>query len=288
MASDILCDIADSILGYGQGLIAVLHHAYFDESGTHDGAPVMSFGAYLFTSDQARKFSRDWAKDLKRLGLPFAHMTDCALGFGAYKDMSLEDRIQSEKLLIAHIKRRAVCGYAISASKPAYERLTEGLALQSLYTLLHQIAVLKVRDIAAERGAKQLAYFFESGHRFATEAHAFMSLTASLPKARDYFLYAGHAFVDKRNVLPLQAADMLAWQECHYRTRQLQGHEKRRADYDALTRPVDQFSVVQPEDMLRLVERHVSGLVPVKPLPKPILEALLESELMEMVRLPRR
>lgn len=281
--SDIICNIADSIFGRERGLIAVLHHAYFDESGTHDGAPVMTIAGYLFTSEQARKFSRDWAKDLVRMGLPFAHMTDCALGFGDYERMTLEERVDSEKLLISHIKRRSIFGYAIAAPKPSYELIMQGLNAHSIYTFLLQIAVLKVRDLAAERGVQQIAYFFESGHEFANEAHNYMNLLASIPKHKEYFLYAGHAFVDKRQALPLQAADMLAWQERHYRTRKLQGHEKRRADYKALVRPVDRFSEVQPEDILRLQDRQRRGVTPIKSLPKPFVEGLLETGRFQVV-----
>jgi len=275
VSADILCDFADVIFGYRQGLIAVLHHAYFDESGTHDGAPIMSFGAYLFTADQARKFSRDWAKDLKRLGLPYAHMTDCALGFAAYKDMSMEERVQSEKLLITHIKRRSLFGFMISAPKLTYEQETAGLRLVSLYTFLLQMSVIKIRDIAQAKGIKQIAYFFESGHRFANEANALFNQMAEVPRAAKWFLYAGHAFVDKRNVLPLQAADMLAWQENHRRTRELQGHNKIRADFRALMRDnIDYFAEVQRSDIDQLVERRRRGFLLKSEFPPELVEGL--------------
>lgn len=65
------------------GLVATAN-VYFDESGTHRGAKLMTVAGYWFASEQAERFSRDWRKDLKRLGLSHAHMTDCALGFGEY------------------------------------------------------------------------------------------------------------------------------------------------------------------------------------------------------------
>lgn len=240
----------------------MFHHAYFDESGTHDGASIMTFGAYLFTEDQARKFSRDWAKDLKGLGLPFAHMTDCALGFGHYRNMSLDDRIRSEKLLISHIKRRTVCGFIVSAPKPTFEQVTEGLGLVSLYTFLLQMAVIKIRDIAEAHGISRITYFFESGHRFAGEANGLMDELAQVPEAVKYFRYAGHAFADKRSVLPLQAADMLAWHENHFRTRQLKGHHALRADFKALIREkVDRFARLQPHDIDDLAKRKRRGFL---------------------------
>src|SRR5687768_11744432 len=122
---DAVCEIAEVMLPMG-GIVTVLHHAYFDESGTHDGSSVMTLAGYLFTSDQARKFSRDWTNDLERIGISCAHMTDCALGFGEYKNLTLEERINSERLLIGHIKRRSMFGFAVSVSPQAYDEILSG------------------------------------------------------------------------------------------------------------------------------------------------------------------
>lgn len=59
----------------------VLIEAYFDESGTHDGSPVMVIGGFLIESEEARKLELAWKVMLDRYGIEFFHMTDCALGF---------------------------------------------------------------------------------------------------------------------------------------------------------------------------------------------------------------
>ncbi len=79
--------IAAVILPTGGGLVAI-SHLYFDESGTHDGSRAMSVAGYWFDQVQVRRFSRNWAKDFKALGLNHAHMTDCVHGLQQYKNLS--------------------------------------------------------------------------------------------------------------------------------------------------------------------------------------------------------
>src|SRR5262249_21355161 len=55
-------------------------------------------------------------------------------------------------------------------------------------------------------------YVFEAGHKFQAEAMYFMSTWVLVPEMRNAYRYKGHAFLDKADAVPLQAADMLAWE----------------------------------------------------------------------------
>lgn len=222
--------------------MAVLSHVYLDESGTHDDSPNMTMAGYLFRADQAQRFTRDWAKDLKRIGLPCAHMTDCANGYGDYRDMELEERIQSEKLLIQHIKRRSLFGFGVSLDPHYYAKAVDDIkGAPSAYTFCVLSCITMVRRwIERTNYDGKIAYFFEAGHRHANEADQFMNdIPANGPERMKKFAYLSHTFIDKREALPLQAADMLAWQSCHFKNRFDQGFTKARADFLALVRPQD-------------------------------------------------
>jgi hypothetical protein len=226
---------------YGGGAVAIAN-IYFDESGTHSGSRLMTLAGYWFDSVQAARFAHGWQKDLNELGLSHAHMTDCALGFGEYAGMSLANRVKSEMLLIEHIKRRTKFGFSLTINPSRYEQAMEGVwGAPSCYSLLLTLCVNQVSSLARAKNYKgRLAYVFESGHRHAREAQKYMNLIPTLgQEAMDYYRYAGHSFVDKRGALPLQAADMLAWQTRHYYERALEGHDKPRKDFVALTRPFD-------------------------------------------------
>lgn len=106
--------------------MVALAHVYLDESGTHRGSRIMSMAGYWFDSRQAARFSRDWAKDLAAMGLTHAHMTDCALGFGEYANMSKADRVKVQTLLIQHIKRRSVFGFGVVIDQNRYDEIVRG------------------------------------------------------------------------------------------------------------------------------------------------------------------
>lgn len=60
--------------------MAAFAEVYIDESGTHDGSPVMCVAGYLFLKAGANRFTREWGKVLKREKIPFFHMVDFAPG----------------------------------------------------------------------------------------------------------------------------------------------------------------------------------------------------------------
>lgn len=262
-----ICQIARAMFGGNEhGFIAAMHQVYFDESGTHDGSPMMVMAGYLFRTDQARKFSRDWTKELKKLNLEYAHMTDCALGYGQYANMSVGQRIDSEIKLIEHIKKRSILGISAAVPEWGYEQVmsTTGGWHQSAYTFMLMLCVCKISEYMREHQPKSsVAYFFESGHAKAGEANRFMNLIPSIGgPVMDYHRYAGHAFVDKRRALPLQAADMLAWQHRHYLVRRIEdGINEPRKDFRALARPIDLQVEVLPQHILafRDIMKNANG-----------------------------
>lgn len=222
--------------------MVALSHVYIDESGTHGGSPILTMGGYLFRSEQAQRFSREWSKELLRLGLPFAHMTDCANGNGNYANMPLKKRIDSEKRLIEHIKRRSVFGFSVSLNPTRYTELLDGEpGAPTAYTFALMGCLTVVRRWVARTSYNgKVAYFFEAGHEHQSEANLHLNdLMGRGEEAMARVAYMSHAFVDKRHAPPLQAADMLAWQYHHYHCRRLQGHNAMRKDFAALIRKGD-------------------------------------------------
>ncbi|WP_168196025.1 DUF3800 domain-containing protein [Novosphingobium sp. EMRT-2] len=221
----------------------IFAEAYVDESGTHDGSPMLTVAGYMFKREQARRFSRDWEKVLSKHGLPFAHQTDCATGNGHYKAMCKDERITVQSALIEHIKRRTIFGFGVSVDPRAYTEIVGiennapsayTFALQGCFTIIR-------RWVERTNFAGYIAYVFEAGH--ASEAEAARYIRDALLKsdsAKQKHRYVSHNFIDKRFALPLQAADMLAWQYHHYLARRIEkGITNPRADFSALIRKKD-------------------------------------------------
>ena len=237
------------------GMAVMLSEMYFDESGTHAGSPVMTLAGYMFKSDQSRRFSRDWQKCLDRLGLPGAHMTDCANGKADYAKLTMDERILSEKLLIQNIKRRTVFGLSVSVCPDEFKSIMGDYAkAMSAYTLLLMICVVKIRDWAQHnRYNGKIAYFFEAGHEHSSQANYYMNGLEQLgPVVTEYNYYGGHAFLNKKDALPLQAADMLAWLHRNYLMRLMNGKDEPRQDFVALARNCDFSAMVSKEHLLQL------------------------------------
>lgn len=252
--AEVFESIADSILPFGGGFVAVAN-LYFDESGTHRGSRLMTIAGYWFEANQAKRFSRDWAKELNMLGLSHAHMTDCALGYGEYRDFSMDKRILSEKRLIENIKRRSRFGFSITIDPNEYDQIMQGVpGAPSCYTFCLVALFHGITQFADANGYNgKLVYLFEAGHESAGEAHTYLN---GIPANGDSWVeatrYGGHAFLDKKIALPLQAADMLAWQTRHFYERKLDGHDKPRKDFVALLRPFDLNLELQPNALLAM------------------------------------
>lgn len=89
--------------------------AYFDESGTHNGSPVMNVAAYVYESQNCVRLNLEWQAALEEFGLAFFHMTDCALGYGEFKHLQKSERITIQTRFMEIIKRYAFFGvYALA------------------------------------------------------------------------------------------------------------------------------------------------------------------------------
>jgi hypothetical protein len=222
------------------GAVVVLRYVYIDESGTHDGSPALAMAGYVFEKAQAQRFSRGWEEDLKRFGLPFGHMTDCATGNGHYATMSKDDRLSSEKALIAHIRHRSMFGIATAVDYVRYKELFgRGRYDHDAYTFCLTFCVTAIHKWAEASGYRgRFAYIFEAGHAAQSEANSVLNSIRASKYGSSYF---SHTFLDKKDAPPLQAADMLAWQYAHYLKRRREGHENKRKDFIALMRPRDQL-----------------------------------------------
>ena len=257
---EIFDSIAQAVLPLGRGSVVAFSHVYFDESGTHAGAKVMALAGYWFSADQAAKFSRDWAKDLKSFGISAAHMTDCANKQGEYENLPLEIRIKTEVKLIEHIKRRSKFGIAMALDPSAYATTVGSMEYApNAYTYLMMTIVQEMSKKMESSGyIGKVAYFFEAGHQHANFANTVMT---SIQKYAPGFIggksYTSHSFVQKAHALPLQAADMLAWQLSHYGERYLKGYKNPRKDFVALIRPKIDILCRLTDDFLSLQHRLV-------------------------------
>jgi hypothetical protein len=155
----------------------VMLQAYFDESGTHEGADVTCVAGYVFESDQCVRFDGEWRAVLEEYGLNTFHMTDCAHGLRAFKTIQKSDRIEICKRLIGAIKRRARIGIACSVCDSDLRQFQDESAHGEghAYTLCLNWCIAAVSAWVHHYSIQdRIAYFFEAGHRQQTAANKYL------------------------------------------------------------------------------------------------------------------
>jgi hypothetical protein len=192
-------------------------HAYFDESGSHAGSPVLCVAGYAFAKREARLLAGGWARILNKYDLPFFHMVDCAHGNEHFASLSRTQRIEAETALIGIIKRRAAHGFAVSVDLVAYRELMPDWGpAKSPYAFCARCVIDEMGKWFFRSGFRgKSAYFFEAGHASRSEASKVVEsvLTNPFSALQDvHYGYVAHSFILKQESAAVQAADLLAWQ----------------------------------------------------------------------------
>jgi hypothetical protein len=182
---------------------------YFDESGDLDRDPgVFCVAGYFISTDAAKVMDGKWAAVLSEHNLPYFHMVDCAHGNGVFDGMSVEERIEVAKKLIALIKEHTAEGVSFLAKADLYDPpQVDG---RDPYTYLASgCAEALQMFLKMNRIDGDIAYFFEEGHH--SKKSAYRYLAQKVKRDRDSLTFAA-----KEKIRLLQAADLLAWQSCKY------------------------------------------------------------------------
>lgn len=209
---------------------------YFDESGSHDGSPVLCVAGYLFEKSQCMELDVRWKEVLDRYRLPYFRMSACAHIQPPYTHLSKEECIEAEKLMIGLINEYALLGVAVAVNEHDFNTWFDGLApTGSAYSFCCWQVLSGIQVWIRQNNFQgEVAYFYEAGHESWSEANAHMKRIFNNPKLRTRYRYASHTFADKQKVRPLQAADMLAWHQATQVKRWLKNNFNVRADFRAL------------------------------------------------------
>ena len=93
------------------GNVTVLCEAFFDESGSHEGAAILCLAGYIFKKNEAIKLWHEWRKVLHWKKLPYFHMVDCGHGNGPFANLSKNERVAVQTKLIEAIKQTRHSGH---------------------------------------------------------------------------------------------------------------------------------------------------------------------------------
>lgn len=219
------------------GSLVVLAHVYVDESGSHIGSPILSLGGYIYTDKAAKALCKKWAKVLEDEDLEYFRMSSCAHGNGPFKNFSKKRCDSIARKMISLTKHYSSHGFVISLSEDLYRRIIPKKWKDHLgtpYAFCVRHCFLAVQSWAKDTEFKgDIAYFFESGHANQGVIDSEMRRSFEDQRLVAGYRYISHTFGDKRKYLPLQSADILAWQWLQQTKRAATNREPRK-DFLAL------------------------------------------------------
>jgi hypothetical protein len=185
--------------------------AYFDESERTGG--VFGVAGYAFVPAQARKFEKEWSTVFAASG--GCHMVDLAAARGEFKGTPRKELDQLLKEAVKIINKRISFGVSISCNVAEVQQLSprwiQGFG--HAYPICCHFAMFALGNAIGDAGLRDdVAYTFEAGHLYEPEARAFMMNVAKGGPFKESYRYRSDSFLSKSDAIPLQAADMLAWE----------------------------------------------------------------------------
>ena len=209
--------------------------AYFDESGTHRNAHALCLAGYLINRAAVVPLTRKWNRVLKRYGLPYFHMAECAHRTGVFAHLDRDQCAAVEIDVIKLIGTYASYSVAVTVNQSDFDDIfIKHNSIGKPYTFLANAALAIIRNWVLDNPrASEIDYYFESGHEHQYEASAMMNLIFLNNELRVGCRYNSHAHRQKGDSPMLQAADLLAWHVYTDYRRRREGLDWRK-DYAAL------------------------------------------------------
>jgi len=199
--------------------------AYFDDSGTHTSSPVALVAAWVSPAPQWKKLVREWNKAKDEFGFQTLHMAELMANNPksefADKDYWNEGRkAKLLKRLREIIGKHAGQGFENSVTRKDYDDLVKGENRPHLghfhYTYAVEGCIGEIEKWRTSKGIHEpTEYVFDR----MTKGSAKKEIGRTFKDAEQfennlyrYGIYKGcHSFRDKSEIVPLQAADLLAW-----------------------------------------------------------------------------
>jgi hypothetical protein len=198
---------------------------HFDDSGTHLESPVAVCAGWIAPFPQWKKLTREWNKARAEYGFDTFHMAEFVANYNKseYADKNIwtdrKKRIVLKRLRNI-VQSRISQGFAVAVIKKDYDDLVTGTlrshAGKYHYTYAVRAAIGFIEDWRERSGIQgPIEYIFDRMVK-GPEKREVESVFEWAERRSDalsrYGIFRGcHSFQDKRDILPLQAADMLAW-----------------------------------------------------------------------------
>ncbi len=190
--------------------------AYFDESGTHEDSDHVAVAGFIGFASAWVDFCARWQLALNDFGLSYFHMTDFANRVKPYDTWLEETRRSRLSRLLNIIDANVIGSVGFSVPKKSFESICSPKAKEicgGAYGLAAIACFLDLGNIFAYMPpSDEVTYVFERGSKGAEQIRKVFQSNRELSEQRKKYRLGSLRFEDKRDYLPLQAADILAYE----------------------------------------------------------------------------
>lgn len=214
--------------------------AFFDESSDGKSERIFVVAGYVGTEEQWEHFAEHWREELKKFGLTEFHMVDCESGKKQFNGMHRNLRSTMQREFIEIINESGAIGTSTAMLLQDYKQLLcrlqpylkfpKGLPvsgnLNDPYFLPFKLAIeqVAINSSVWMKDGEQIAFVFDQKNTVQGKAKGFFDdiFKWDRPWAKR-IEPKGLKFASKSESVPLQAADVLAYEsfrwvdECYLR-----------------------------------------------------------------------
>lgn len=211
--------------------LSIMIAAYFDESGSHDQADVLTIAGYVSTAERWCRLASEWEKALAPYHLDEFKMKNFAHPTKEFRDWPEHRRMRLFRRLAGIIDRRTLFGFGVGVMRRSYmdvvaPRCCKGDPLSTDPYLFCIHFALEALGRAQRKGLvpdEPIAVFFDDGHKHAGAVDGYASMLKRNPRWQR--VVASISLVDSK-FPPVQPADMLAYETGRDFKRGIQGPEQ--------------------------------------------------------------
>ena len=195
---------------------------YIDESGFHEGsdAPAMAMGGFLSNEERWTKFEALWRKELDDEGGVTFHMSDLESRLGEFAGWTKDRKHSFICRLLPILNAHAGVGIGVGIRAEDYQALVpRGLAkttkqyLEMPFVILWGRFLIELSEAAREidlRGHKIACIFDQNQAMAGLMVETMLGVKRKYPEQSKWM--GSISFEDKKDFLPLQAADFIAYE----------------------------------------------------------------------------
>jgi hypothetical protein len=205
-------ELSRAALADQDGWIAVFR-VYIDESGIHDGSPVLTVGAYLARPKVWRNWTKKW--NAAKRPIKVYHAADAANLEGEFEDWSKEQVGQLAAKLLPIIANDELAGMVIGINLDQFRDAVVGqprlsVLLGNPYTSCFHWLVTTIIQISNEYNSKEKIAFIHETNSYKGDALSAFSWIKENKNLDGRLISL--TFGSKDDYPPLQAADILAYE----------------------------------------------------------------------------